>query len=90
MRLLNLRSTILPVIMVLALMSSVSFSRADSLPSAEEFPFVYLFHLYYDNGRLLADKDFEFKYDLIADQFVQQDVHITHRPHGSRPDAHHR
>ena len=71
MRLLNLRSTILPVIMVLALMSSVSFSRADSLPSAEEFPFVYLFHLYYDNGRLLADKDFEFKYDLIADQFVQ-------------------
>src|SRR3989344_6635606 len=28
--------------------------------------FSYLFHLYYENGRLLADRDFEFKYDIIG------------------------
>ena len=59
------------------LISPASFSRADSLSSAEEFPFVYLFHLYYDNGRLFADKDFEFKYDLVADQFVQPQLDIN-------------
>jgi len=32
--------------------------------------FVYLFHLYYDNGQLFADKDFEFKYDVIPEEFV--------------------
>lgn len=65
------------MLIILALMSPSSFSRADSLPPAEEFPFVYLFHLYYDNGRLLADKDFEFKYDLIADQFVQPQLNTA-------------
>ena len=71
MKLANLKSITLPILIVLALTSPSSFSRADSLSPAEAFPFVYLFHLYYDNGRLLADKDFEFKYDLIADQFIQ-------------------
>jgi len=71
MKLVNLKSITLPILIVLALMSPSYFSRADSLPPAEEFPFVYLFHLYYDNGRLLADRDFEFEYDLVADQFVQ-------------------
>ena len=77
MRLSNLKSIILPVLVVLALVIPTSFSMADSLPPAEEFPFVYLFHLYYDNGRLFADKDFEFKYDLIADQFVQPQLNTA-------------
>jgi hypothetical protein len=33
--------------------------------------FYYLFHLYYDNGQLLADRDFQFKYDVIPGDFVQ-------------------
>ncbi len=32
----------------------------------------YLFHLYYDNGRLLADRDFEFNYDVIPEEFVSE------------------
>ena len=32
----------------------------------------YFFHLYYDNGQLLADRDFEFKYDIIAEEFVPE------------------
>ncbi|MBI2065442.1 MAG: hypothetical protein HYT62_05360 [Candidatus Yanofskybacteria bacterium] len=77
MNLANLKNVILSVLMISALMSPGSFSRADSVTPAEEFPFVYLFHLYYDNGRLLADKDFEFKYDLIADQFVQPQLNTA-------------
>lgn len=34
--------------------------------------FVYLFHLYYDNGRLSADRDFEFKYDVIPESYVPE------------------
>ena len=29
----------------------------------------YLFHLYYDNGQLLADRDFEFKYDVVPEEY---------------------
>ncbi|MBI2674209.1 MAG: hypothetical protein HYX22_00520 [Candidatus Yanofskybacteria bacterium] len=32
----------------------------------------YLFHLYYDNGQLFADRDFEFKYDIIAEEFIPE------------------
>lgn len=32
----------------------------------------YLFHLYYDNGQLFADRNFEFKYDVIPETFVQE------------------
>lgn len=33
---------------------------------------IYLFHLYYDNGQLFADKDFKFKYDIIPETFVPE------------------
>ena len=32
----------------------------------------YLFHLYYDNDQLFADRDFEFKYDIIAEEFIPE------------------
>ncbi|MEX2090614.1 MAG: hypothetical protein WD989_00575 [Candidatus Paceibacterota bacterium] len=42
----------------------------------EEGPndFVYLFHLYHDNGQLFADRDFEFTYDVIPESFVPETV----------------
>lgn len=42
--------------------------------------FTYIFHLYYDNGQLFADRDFEFKYDLIAEQFTP-DTLTTQTPY---------
>lgn len=36
--------------------------------------YMYRFHLYYDNGQLFADRDFQFKYDVIAGQFVPQNI----------------
>lgn len=41
-------------------------------PADQEF--VYLFHLYYDNGQLVADRDFEFKYDVVPESFVPETV----------------
>ena len=32
----------------------------------------YLFRLYYDNNQLFADRDFEFKYDVISEEFNQE------------------
>jgi len=49
-----------------------SYSQADKTTDA--YPFVYLFHLYYDNGKLFADRDFEFKYDLIAEEFTPEAI----------------
>ena len=74
MRLPSLKNISMPLLIILMLISPVSFSMADSVLPAEEFPFVYLFHLYYDNGQLFADRDFEFKYDLIAEPFEQSAV----------------
>lgn len=45
---------------------------ADTAASSNNF--VYNFHLYYDNGQLLADRDFEFEYDLTAEEYVPEIV----------------
>ncbi len=45
------------------------FVFADTTGSQD---FVYLFHLYYDNGRLVADRDVQFKYDVIPETFVPE------------------
>ncbi len=34
----------------------------------------YLFHLYYDNGQLFADRDVQFKYDIISETFVPETI----------------
>lgn len=57
------------VVLIFVILNLPRFSRADV--TTNEYPFVYSFHLYYDNGQLFADRDFEFKYDLIAEPFVQ-------------------
>lgn len=38
---------------------------------------VYLFHLYYDSGQLFADRDFEFKYDILTEKFVPEILNTT-------------
>ncbi len=60
-------------IILLAIGGSVySYSLADSNVPNQNF--VYLFHLYYDSGKLLADRDFQFKYDLVADRFTPETI----------------
>ncbi len=34
--------------------------------------FVYLFHLYYDNGQLVPDRNASFKYDVLPETFVPE------------------
>lgn len=36
----------------------------------------YIFYLYYDNGQLFADRDYEIKYDVIPEAFVPETVTI--------------
>ena len=41
---------------------------------------VYVFHIYYDNGQLFANRDFKFKYDVIPEKFVPETLN-TQFPH---------
>lgn len=66
---------ILPIVI---LFFAMFFSR-DNFFSANASQFEpqlssYLFHLYYDNGKLSIDRDFQFKYDLIMEPFVQPTI----------------
>lgn len=60
---------ILVVTLFLALFNFV-FAEEDRNPSASS----YIFYLYYDNGQLVADRDFEFSYDVIPETFVPETV----------------
>lgn len=35
---------------------------------------IYRFHLYYDSGQLYANRDFKFKYDIIPNLFVPENI----------------
>ena len=49
---------------------SPNYAFADKRLESNDF--IYLFHLYYDNDRLFADRDFEFNYDVIPEKFVPE------------------
>lgn len=46
-----------------------NFVWADTTESQD---FIYLFHLYYDTGQLVADRDAQFKYDVLPETFVPE------------------
>lgn len=50
-----------------------NFVRSDEVERAD---YIYLFHLYYDNGQLLADRDFEFKYDVLPEKFMPENITV--------------
>lgn len=61
---------ILIVLLFLALFNFAFAGEGDRNPLASS----YIFYLYYDNGQLFADRDFEFKYDVIPEEFVPETV----------------
>jgi hypothetical protein len=72
-----MRTTILVLILLVAAVSASADVVDDPWAPSH---FSYLFHLYYDNGQLFADRDFEFKFDVIAEEFVPETV-ITPFPY---------
>ena len=50
------------------LLAGFVFAEGDRSPLDSS----YLFYLYYDNGQLVADRDAEFKYDIVAEIFVPE------------------
>ncbi|MBI4158307.1 MAG: hypothetical protein HY505_01645 [Candidatus Yanofskybacteria bacterium] len=65
----------------LVLLSTFYFLLSNSVSADEpgDSNFTYLFHLYYDNGQLFVDRDFEFKYDVVPEEFVSE-VYNTQFP----------
>ena len=59
------------IIFTLAL--SLSFFNF-SLAAQDDGIYTYLFHLYFDNGKLVKDRDFEAPFDLIAEDYVLEKV----------------
>ena len=60
------------LVSLLAVVFSLSAS-AVTKPSSEADmdSFSYVFYLYYDNGQLFADRDYEVKYDVVSEKFAQ-------------------
>lgn len=46
--------------------------KADEMPVEQSF--VYIFHLYYDNGDILSDRDFKVKYEILAEEFKAEGI----------------
>ena len=57
-------------ILVLILLILPVFVFADEIGTQRDF--IYFFHLYYDNGQLVVDRDFEFKYDVVPEIFFPE------------------
>src|SRR3989344_5325746 len=57
------------LILILFVLTFFAFSD-----EAESNDFIYIFHLYYDNGQLVTDRDFEFNYDVVPEAFVPETV----------------
>ncbi len=55
---------------ILAVIAGIGFwTHADvAIPSTNTF--YYVFHLYYDTGKLVADRDFKFVYDIIPGDYM--------------------
>lgn len=66
-----IKKTTIILIVAAGLMLSL-FTFADTVSTQQNF--IYRFHLYYDKGQLFANRDFEFKYDVIPDDFVAETV----------------
>ncbi len=58
------------VISLLILGTSVAFAVTKPAPDADLSSISYVFYLYYNNGELLADRDYQIKFDLINEKFV--------------------
>lgn len=61
-------------------------AQAEGQAQKEFSPSVYLFHLYYDNGQLFADRDFEFKYDILVEKYRPEIVNEAHAYRGEIVD----
>jgi len=60
------------LIIVLAIIMGAGFYVHADTPSNSGF--YYIFHLYYDTGKLVADRDFKFSYDVIPGDFVASPI----------------
>ncbi len=65
---------IIKVAVISALVSSVLLANAafsaKPAPGTDISSLSYLFHLYYDNGQLFADRDFQIKYEVVESKFI--------------------
>ena len=43
-----------------------------AISQSDEDEYIYLFHLYNDNGQIFVDRDAQFKYDIVAEIFVPE------------------
>ncbi len=61
------------IVVIAVLLFLPVFVFADQAGSQD---FVYLLHLYYDNGQLFVDREFKFKYDVIPEEFIPETLKI--------------
>ena len=54
--------------------TNYSFAVVKPAPGSNPDLLSYAFYLYYDNGQILADRDYQIKFDIINESFVPESV----------------
>src|SRR3989344_893866 len=63
------------IFLILLLFLSANFTRGDVSSSVNYY---YQFHLYYNNGALVTDRDFKYSYDVIPGSYIQPEVQTAY------------
>ena len=61
-----LRMKKLKLITYLLILTSLAWPLGQTFASQDNGVYTYIFHLYFDNSKLVPDRDFKFSFDLIA------------------------
>ncbi len=62
---------------VSSILLTTAVFAAKPAPGADITNLSYVFHLYYDNGKLYSDRDYQIKYDVVEGKYIPETVGAT-------------
>jgi hypothetical protein len=66
-----MRYLLIPILITFLAFGNFSMAQEEQeFPSDSEVLRIYVFHLYYDNERVVPDRDFEIKYDIVEEEYI--------------------
>ena len=68
------KTTKILIILLISLFVLPTYALTKPAPGADTESLSYAIHLYYDAGKLFADRDYEVKYDIINEKFVPEPI----------------
>ena len=67
----------LKLITYLLVLTSLAWPFSQVFASRDDGVYTYVFHLYFDNGKLVPDRDFKFSFDLVAASYKRPSPEVV-------------